>query len=1093
MSFAVHLGLLIGRYNTPRVATAIFMQVNLTLVLFAVSCLCSQMTAAEKPIVEPIRPLLGQFCFDCHDGKEAEAGLDLRQMIAEPSVATSFKKWRKVVEMLHDKKMPPKDETQPTESQRRQLVVAIRSQLAKIIEQKAGDPGVVTMRRLTGAEYSYTIQDLTGLDLDLRGELGGDAVGGEGFTNIGSVQFLQDSTLERYLHAAKKVAQHAVIGAGPLQFYQDPGQTGFELSAISRIQRIYRAHGFRTAAGEGGEPFGLDLYSRAFYVAWQYKHRKAIGKENATMASLAAAEKLDPRFVEYIWSVLSREPLSSPTAEIVTRWNKLSKPDQVDAQFLSKAREQCGEVYHLLRGWQESLGQNADDKEQAFLLAADSFVVTPTKSFVMTPLRADDSSKALLRFIVENIHGQDSEQPMVIWRNASIQFRFKDTRLEDPRPLRKVLSEGEARRFAFGRWESKEAKVGPDDFVTSGAVVRSFELQFPEGASSAKLSVDAELVSNSGSECIVRCGITESDKPVQGKTVLGLLADPNSDSFKAWQPGVLEFAGTFPQVSHREPAPSDRDPIPLPYDNSYNNPERNDFHYKIKYSRDDRFLVDNILGDEIRRQLDQAWSDLLSSFEYHDTFLRFVAQKYKLDLDGKSIGQLDAAWINALPAEPREYVRRLHREYGSIQQALLDAQPSHVVDAIDFAARAWRRPLGDDEQRRLSDFYKQLRTRSGLDHGKALRLLLARILTAPQFLFRAERPESTDEIVPLSSWEVASRLSHFIWSSLPDEELRRAAEVGELTGPQQISKQARRMLRDPKARRLAAEFFGQWFGFYRFDDYNGVDRKRFPEFTDELKSAMHGEAVAFFEHIVREDRPANEILFANYAFVNQELALHYGIASDRELAAVLERIDNVGKYRRGGLFGLGAVLAVTSAPLRTSPVKRGDWVLRRVLGTPVPPPPADAGSIAADDVRADGLTVRKRLEVHRRDASCNNCHSRIDPLGFSLENYDTIGRWRDRYRDGQPIDASGTLSDGAKIDGPIGLRDYLRENRGRFQRTLSTKLLGYALGRSETVADAKLISQMIADLEQNGRFGQLVERIVTSKQFRFQRGRIDGE
>jgi hypothetical protein len=326
MCLAVYLGLLIGRYSTPRFATPIFMQANLTLVLLAAGCLCSQMTAAEQPFAQEMRPMFAQFCFDCHDGKEAEAGLDLRQMIAEPSVVTSFKKWRKVVEMLENNKMPPEDETQPVSTQRRELVVAVRSQLAEIIEQTAGDPGVVTMRRLTGAEYSYTIQDLTGLDLDLRHELGGDAVGGEGFTNIGSVQFLQDSTLERYLHAAKKVAGHAVIGAGPVQFYQDPGKTGFELSAINRIQKIYRAHGFRTAAGEGGEPFGLDLYSRAFYVAWQYKHRKAIGKENATLASLAAAERLDPRFVEYIWSVLNRDSLSSPTAKIVERWNKLPKP-----------------------------------------------------------------------------------------------------------------------------------------------------------------------------------------------------------------------------------------------------------------------------------------------------------------------------------------------------------------------------------------------------------------------------------------------------------------------------------------------------------------------------------------------------------------------------------------------------------------------------------------------------------------------------------------------------------------------------------------------------------------------------------------------
>ncbi len=190
---------------------------------------------------------------------------------------------------------------------------------------------------------------------------------------------------------------------------------------------------------------------------------------------------------------------------------------------------------------------------------------------------------------------------------------------------------------------------------------------------------------------------------------------------------------------------------------------------------------------------------------------------------------------------------------------------------------------------------------------------------------------------------------------------------------------------------------------------------------------------------------------------------------------------------RGGLFGLGAVLTVTSAPLRTSPVKRGDWVLRRVLGTPVPPPPADAGSIPADDALGDGQTVRQRLERHRREATCRNCHERIDPPGFTLEHFDAIGRWRDRYRDGQPIDDTGALADGTTITGFEGLRSYLDERRPLFQRALCTKLVGYALGRGESIHDAALIEQMLAGLKTDDGLAPLVERIVRSKQFRFQR------
>lgn len=324
---------------------------------------------------------------------------------------------------------------------------------------------------------------------------------------------------------------------------------------------------------------------------------------------------------------------------------------------------------------------------------------------------------------------------------------------------------------------------------------------------------------------------------------------------------------------------------------------------------------------------------------------------------------------------------------------------------------------------------------------------------------------------------------------MPDEELRRAAAADELRQPQQLARQAQRMLRDPKARRLATEFFGQWFGFYRFDGFRGIDTGRFPEFTEALKTRLYDEANSFFEHVVREDRPVNDILFADYSFLDRPLAQHYGIDAPDVSTNGLGRVEGVNQFHRGGLLRLGAVLAVTSAPLRTSAVKRGDWVLRRVLGTAVPPPPGDAGSIPPDDVLDDGQTVRKRLEAHRREASCVNCHSRIDPFGFALENFDPIGRWREKYRDGQAIETTGTLHDGTEISGLDGLYRYLRTQEASFHRTLCAKLLGYALGRGELVSDRPLLEQMTSGLKTQPRFSTLVTQIVTSTQFRYQRGR----
>ena len=268
------------------------------------------------------------------------------------------------------------------------------------------------------------------------------------------------------------------------------------------------------------------------------------------------------------------------------------------------------------------------------------------------------------------------------------------------------------------------------------------------------------------------------------------------------------------------------------------------------------------------------------------------------------------------------------------------------------------------------------------------------------------------------------------------------------------------MLRDPKARRFATEFFGQWFGFYRFHQYRGIDAEQFPEFSDSLRQAMYDEAVEFFDFIVRHNRPVNEILFADYSFANQELAEHYSLDVKLDESETIQRIADVGRIQRGGLLKLGAVLATTSAPRRTSPVKRGDWILRRVLGTSVPPPPADAGSIAADEVAADGSSIRQRLIAHRRDASCHNCHARFDAFGFALENYDPLGRWRTQYRDEKPVETAGLLRDGQEISGVDGLHDYLASQLPRFHETLARKLVGYSLGRQEAVGDRSLIADL---------------------------------
>jgi len=457
---------------------------------------------------------------------------------------------------------------------------------------------------------------------------------------------------------------------------------------------------------------------------------------------------------------------------------------------------------------------------------------------------------------------------------------------------------------------------------------------------------------------------------------------------------------------------------------------------------------------------------------------------------------MDKAAVEGLPAEMRQYVTPLRTEYDAVQAAQAAERRGHIEDCLKFASRAWRRPLTEKEKLSLRSFYDKTITVDS-DHRKAIRALLARILIAPQFLFRVEQAADASPVrpiagvspaKPLTNWELASRLSYFLWSSIPDDELLRAAGAGELNNPQGIERQAKRMLADPKARRLATEFFGQWLGFYHFDQYKGVDTSRFPEFTDEVRESMYDEAVSFFEHLIRKDRPVREILFANYTFLNKPLAKFYGVKKEIKSTDQVELVEGADGFQRGGLLRLGAILTATSAPLRTSPVKRGDWVLRRVLGTAVPPPPADAGSIPADDKLFGGLSVKGRLEAHKRNATCANCHARIDPLGFSLEHYDSTGRWRDQYSDGKPIEDSAPLSDQTQIAGVRGLLDYLQAKDTQVRRTLSFKLLGYALGRTVIASDQPLADRMVA-AGPEASFAQLATEIATSKQFRNRAGR----
>jgi hypothetical protein len=402
----------------------------------------------------------------------------------------------------------------------------------------------------------------------------------------------------------------------------------------------------------------------------------------------------------------------------------------------------------------------------------------------------------------------------------------------------------------------------------------------------------------------------------------------------------------------------------------------------------------------------------------------------------------------------------------------------------NLARRAFRRPVGDEDLKTPLEFFRQGRADGDFDAG--IEAALSSLLVNPQFLFRIEHdppgaPPAT--AYRISDLELASRLSFFLWSSIPDDELLDLAASGALSRPDVLEAQVQRMLADERSRSLVSNFAGQWLYLRNLDSIT-PDGRLYPDFDDNLRQALRRETELFFESIVREDRSVLELLKADYTFLNERLARHYGIP--HVYGSRFRRVSLDEESRRGGLLRQGSILTVTSYATRTSPVIRGAWVLKNLVGTPPPPPPENVPPLE-DNTVAASLSVRERLAQHRANSACAGCHELMDPIGFALENFDAVGRWRE-LEEGKPIDASGGLPDGSEFTGPAGLEEALLDRPELLVRTLTEKLLTFALGRGVEHYDAPAIRRIIREArDEEYRFSSLAAGIVNSTPFQMRR------
>jgi hypothetical protein len=421
-----------------------------------------------------------------------------------------------------------------------------------------------------------------------------------------------------------------------------------------------------------------------------------------------------------------------------------------------------------------------------------------------------------------------------------------------------------------------------------------------------------------------------------------------------------------------------------------------------------------------------------------------------------------------------------------IREPLPDAEREGAREIIaSFATRAFRRPATVEETGRLLKLFESARA-SGESFENGIRMAAQAILISPHFLFRGElqpNPDNPAAVHPVDDYALASRLSYFLWSTMPDEELFRHAERGTLR--RNLEAQVKRMLKDPKAKAFSENFAGQWLQLRNLK-LVAPDPKQFPNFDDELREAMQQETELFFEHVLREDRSVMEFIDADYTFLNERLARLYGI--DGVKGEQFRRVA-LKRSARGGLLTQASVLTITSNPTRTSPVKRGKWVLENILGTPPPPPPPNVPELEESHEAELTGTLRQRMEQHRDNPNCASCHARMDPIGFGFENFDAIGAWR--TKDGEfAIDASGKLTSGEAFDGPAEFKAILlKQKRDEYVRCLAEKVLTYALGRGLEYYDKCAVDQIAKNVARNRyKFSALVLEVTKSTPFQKRRG-----
>ncbi|MGB8538321.1 MAG: DUF1592 domain-containing protein [Acidobacteriaceae bacterium] len=980
----------------------------------------------DQQFDQTVKPFVGKYCVACHSGKMAPAQFDLKSYTNMDMVTDDFARWALLAKRLEAKEMPPKPMPAPPAAEAQQIIDWVAAVRTQEIKKAAGDPGVVLARRLSNAEYDYTIRDLTGQDMRVAKQFPVDPANQAGFDNSGESLTMSPALLNKYLKAAREVADHAVLKPDGIDFAPYPMlvDTDREKYAIQRIVSFYFA-----------QPTD---YADYFQAAWRYQYRLALKKPHATLATTAVDAKLSPKYLPMVWQILHDPDAIGPVLKLQKMFRTLPPP----------AAEQTGGL-------------------RAKCVDMRDFVVK---------IRAHTA----MQFAAPLVKGLPAQsEPLLNWKLKQFAEHRRDS---DPNDLRndtdpppvvpEIPKYPDLHEEAAPRWAalSAKARANDADLVVPAAERARYQAAFARFAS---VFPDAFYITERGR----------------------YFPDDSMDK------GRLLSAS---------------------------------YHNILGYYRDDLPLIQLILDDNGKRELDRLWNE----FDYIADFSARTWTQYFFNQSGEVFGKgaesgserptdhtvTDAAvivkmrdvYLAKAAADPtndpvaaeaiRDHFDKINATLRSLEKERADAEPRQLQDLLQFAQRAYRRPLTSAERTDLLAYYHQDRTQNQSSHEEALRDVITSVLMEPDFLYRLDmqnapqtaavtkshaavlKTSSAVPSEPLSSYALASRLSYFLWASMPDEELLRHAAANDLQKPAVLLAQAHRMMKDPRVRGLATEFTGNYLAFRLFESNNAVDRERFPQFNNDLREAMFQEPIRYVEDTIQNNRSVLDLLYGDYTFVNPILAKHYGIPGVVGDPNHWVRIDDAHKYGRGGILPMAVFMTQNSPGLRTSPVKRGNWVVQKVLGIRVPPPPPVVPELPSDESKSD-LPVRDMLARHRANPFCAACHQRFDSFGLAYEGYGPIGDVRTKDLAGRPVDTAVTYPGDINGVGFQGLQNFIRDHRQpEFINNLCRKLLTYALDRSLQLSDEALVDTMQTNLAAQGDgFDALVETIVLSPQFRNKR------